>query len=232
MRGALRGRDGDYLNKTHWLLPNKWPKLEQKTLFPNFCPKTQFLPFSPREFLFKWGRVLLCCYIYRQVSRSIMRCDTFHSYLPYVPFQNLTSFNLEFLTTFSHLFRGKFQRSYGVQNRSCLILFESLRCLLSNYIKFSQIGARTGKLWLPEVRVSKQFFSIFLARVLAKLKMLPANRELLVVTELIFFLKVLDLRINLQRVGKTLCPKVVSWVENVSDFQHNFLTFVDFPLYG
>ena len=55
---------------------------------------------------------------------------------------------------------------------------------------------------------------------------------MLVVVELTLFLKVLDLRINLQRVEKNLRTKVVSRVENVSDFQDNFLIFVDFPAYA
>ena len=73
---------------------------------------------------------------------------------------------------------------------------ESLRILLSNDIKFAQIGARTEKLWLPEVGVPELFFYVFSAKILAKREMLPANQELYVVAEVAVFLKVLDLRIN------------------------------------
>ena len=52
------------------------------------------------------------------------------------------------------------------------------------------------ELWLPEARVSEQFFSTFPMKIPAKLEMLPANRELLVVPEVIFFLKVPNLLIN------------------------------------
>jgi hypothetical protein len=83
-----------------------------------------------------------------------------------------------------------------------------------------------------KVRVFKQFFSTFPTKILANLEMLLANRHMLVAVELTLFLKVLDLRINLQRVKKNLCTKVASRVENVSDFQDNFLTFVDFLAYG
>jgi hypothetical protein len=52
------------------------------------------------------------------------------------------------------------------------------------------------ELWLSEARVIEQFFSAFSVKILAKPEMLPMNRELLVVPEVIFFLKVPDLQIN------------------------------------
>jgi hypothetical protein len=52
------------------------------------------------------------------------------------------------------------------------------------------------ELWLSEARVFEQFFSTFPVKIPAKPEMLPTNRELLVVLEVIFFLKVPDLRIN------------------------------------
>uniref|UniRef100_A0A2N9EHT2 Uncharacterized protein n=1 Tax=Fagus sylvatica TaxID=28930 RepID=A0A2N9EHT2_FAGSY len=65
----------------------------------------------------------------------------------------------------------------------------------------------------------------FLIEIPAKPGKILAIRELHVVAALVLFLKVPDLRINSQRVGKNLCAKVTSSGENVPDFQHNFLTF-------
>ena len=122
--------------------------------------------------------------------------DTWHSYLPPVPFLELTSFGLEFLVAFYHLIRGHFWRPYVIQNWSCLVPLEILRCFLSNDIKFAQIGAHTEKLWLPEVGVSEKFFYVFPTRIPTKLEMLLVNRELHVVAEVTFFLKVPNLWIN------------------------------------
>ena len=77
-----------------------------------------------------------------------------------------------------------------------MVPLESLRILLSNDIKFAQIGARTEKLWLPEVEAPELFFYVFSAKILAKREMLPATRELYIVAEVVVFLKVPDLRIN------------------------------------
>jgi hypothetical protein len=91
-----------------------------------------------------------------------------------------------------------------------VVRLESLRSLLSNDITFEQIRARTEKLWFLEVRVSEQFFCVFPTKIPAKPEMLPANRELHIVAEVVRFLKVPDLWINSQRVGKSLCAKMVS----------------------
>ena len=72
----------------------------------------------------------------------------------------------------------------------------------------------------------------FLIEISAKPRKILAIRELHVMATCVLFLKVLDLRINSQRVGKNLCAKVTSSGENVPDFQHNFLTFVSFPAHG
>jgi hypothetical protein len=45
------------------------------------------------------------------------------------------------------------------------------------------------ELWLPEERVFEKFFSAFPVKIPAKPEMLPANRELLIIPEVIFFLK-------------------------------------------
>ena len=73
----------------------------------------------------------------------------------------------------------------------------------------------------------------FLIEIPAKQGKILAIRELNVLAALVLFLKVQDLRINSQWVGKNLYAKVTSPGENVSDFQHNFLlTFISFPAHG
>jgi hypothetical protein len=59
-----------------------------------------------------------------------------------------------------------------------------------------------------------------------------AIQKLHVVATRVLFLKVSDLRINSQQVGKNLCAKVTSPGENVPDFQHNFLIFVSLPVHS
>ena len=130
-----------------------------------------------------------------------------------------------FLTAFYLLFRGSFWGPFGAQNGSCMVPLETLRSLLSKDIKFTQIRAQTEKLWLPEVGVSEQFFCIFPAKIPTKPEMFPVNRELYVAAEVALFLKVPDLRINSQRVGKTLCAKMVSQVEKRVGFPAQFSYF-------
>jgi hypothetical protein len=115
--------------------------------------------------------------------------DTWHSYLPPAPFVELTSFGLEFSTAFYPLFRGSFWRPSGVQNDSCMVPLESLRSILSNIINFAQIRAWT-------IGVFEQFFCVFLAKIPAKSKMLPANRELHIIAKVTLFLKFPDLWTN------------------------------------
>ena len=129
-------------------------------------------------------------------------------------------------------FRGPFGRHFHVQNRSCLLLLEILICILSNDSKIARIGARMRELWLLEASVFEQLFSAFLVKIPAKLEMLLANWDTLVVDELTLFLKGLELRINLQWVWKILHAKAASQVEKVSDFQHNILTFVNFSTHS
>jgi hypothetical protein len=90
-------------------------------------------------------------------------------------------------TVFGPDFQGRFWRPSGTQNGSCSIPLESPRCLLSNDIKFVQIGVRTEKLWLPEVGVSELFFRIFPVKIPAKRGKPPANRELHVVAGVAIF---------------------------------------------
>ena len=78
-----------------------------------------------------------------------------------------------------------------------MVLLESLRSILSNNIKFTQIGVRSEKLWLLEVEASKLFFCVFSIEITAKPEMLLVNRELHVVVGVALFLKLLNLWINL-----------------------------------
>jgi hypothetical protein len=104
-------------------------------------------------------------------------------------------------------FRGQFWRSSGTQNWSCGISSESSRRPLSNDIKFTRIGVRTRELWLPKVGVLELFLCTFPMRIPVKRGMLSANREFHDVAGVIIFLMHPGSRINLLRVGKTLCAK-------------------------
>jgi hypothetical protein len=105
--------------------------------------------------------------------------------------------------------QGRFWRPSGTQNGSCSIPLESLRCLLSNYIKFEQIGHWKEKLWLPEVGVSELFFRVFPVKIPAKWGKLPANRELRLVAGVAEFLTHPGSWINSQRAGRNSRPKAV-----------------------
>jgi hypothetical protein len=129
------------------------------------------------------------------------------------------------LYSFLHNFRGSFWGPSSVQNGSCVVLLKILRSILSNHIKFAQIGARTEKLWLPEVGASKLFFCVFPTKIPAKREMLPANQELHVIAGVAVFLKVPNLWINLQRVGKTLRMKAAIWKEKRVRFSACFSYF-------
>ena len=99
-------------------------------------------------------------------------------------------------------FRGNFWRSSGTQNVSCSISSKSSRCLLSNDIKFTWIGFRTGELWLPEVGVPEMFLHVFPAKIPIKRGKPPANRELYVIAGVVIFLTHPGSRINLLWVGE------------------------------
>ena len=81
------------------------------------------------------------------------------------------------LYSFLPSFQGLFWRPSSVQNGSCLVPLDSLRSLLSNDIKFVQIGARKEKLWLPEVGAFELFFCVFPAKIPAKRELLPIDTE-------------------------------------------------------
>ena len=104
-------------------------------------------------------------------------------------------------------FRGSFYGTSGAQNGSYVVPLEIWGNLLSKYINFARIGARTKKLWLLEVGGSELFFCFFPAKILAKLETLLANRELHVVARVTVFLKVPNLWINSQQVGRNLHTK-------------------------
>jgi hypothetical protein len=77
-----------------------------------------------------------------------------------------------------------------------MVPLESVISLVSNDIKFGQIGAQTEKLWFPEVEVSEQFFYVFPVKISAKPEILSANQELHVIAKVALFLKVPNLWIN------------------------------------
>uniref|UniRef100_A0A2N9FXR8 Reverse transcriptase Ty1/copia-type domain-containing protein n=1 Tax=Fagus sylvatica TaxID=28930 RepID=A0A2N9FXR8_FAGSY len=66
---------------------------------------------------------------------------------------------------------------------------------------------RMRELWLPEVGVSELFLCVFPVKIPVKRGMPPANRELHVVAGVVIFPTHPGSRVNLQRVGKTLCAK-------------------------
>ena len=74
-------------------------------------------------------------------------------------------------------------------------------------------------------RVFEQFFCVFQVKILAKLEMLLANRELHVAAEVALFLKVPNFQINSQQVEKTLCVKMVPWEEKPIGFPARFPYF-------
>uniref|UniRef100_A0A2N9GLB7 Uncharacterized protein n=1 Tax=Fagus sylvatica TaxID=28930 RepID=A0A2N9GLB7_FAGSY len=120
------------------------------------------------------------------------------------------------------------------------IPLESPRCLLSNDIKFAQIGVRTEELWLPEVGSSELFLCVFPAKIPVKRGMLPANREFHVVAGVVIFPTHPGLHVNLQRFARVfdLAPDVGfrrSWYRRkactayffkVPDLQESELGFV------
>jgi hypothetical protein len=63
------------------------------------------------------------------------------------------------------------------------------------------------------------FFCAFPAKIPVNRGMLPANREFHVVAGVVIFPTHPSLRVNLQRVGKTLCAKVVVWEKNAQNLQ-------------
>jgi hypothetical protein len=109
---------------------------------------------------------------------------------------------------------------------SCSISSESSRRLLSNGIKFVRIGVWTGELWLPEVGVPELFLRVFPAKILVKRGKPPANRELHVIAGVVIFPTHPGLRVNLQRVGKTLRAKAVVREKNAPNLQPIFPHFL------
>ena len=75
------------------------------------------------------------------------------------------------------------------------------------------------ELWLPEVGVPKLFLCAFPAKIPVNRGMLPANREFHVVAGVVIFSTHPGLRINLQRVGKSLRAKAAVWEKNAQNLQ-------------
>ena len=106
MRRSLRGIERDYLIKISLILPKNGLILEGKTLFPEFLPKNP-------TFCLRHSRDVIKMrerrgYIYRQGSRIIVLCDTWHSYLPLAHFQNLPFSARNFRQPFTLLFEVAF----------------------------------------------------------------------------------------------------------------------------
>ena len=72
------------------------------------------------------------------------------------------------------------------------------------------------------------FFSHFFTKIPAKLEVLLANREMVLVENLAFFENLLSFWINLVQIRKILCAKVVIAV--VGEFPAFELVFAIFPL--
>jgi hypothetical protein len=91
---------------------------------------------------------------------------------------------------------------------------------------FLKFGLARSRAWVREIRSREQrppeCFSMsegyFPIEIPAKPGKILAIRELHVVSERVLFLKVLDLRIKSQRVGKNLCAKATSPGENCEIF--------------
>jgi hypothetical protein len=109
---------------------------------------------------------------------------------------------------------------------SCSISSERSRRLISNGIKFSRIGVRTGELWLPKVGVPKLFLRVFPAKIPVKRGKPPANRELNIVAGVVIFPMHPGPRVNLQRVGKTLRAKAVVREKNAPNLRPIFPHFL------
>ena len=129
-------------------------------------------------------------------------------------------------TLFWPNFLGQFWRSSGARNGSCSISSESSRRILSNGIKFSRIGVRMRELWLPKVGVPELFLCVFPAKIPVKRGMPPANRELHAIAGVVIFPTHPGSRVNLQRVGKTLCAKAAVRKKNASNLRAIFPRFL------
>jgi hypothetical protein len=103
---------------------------------------------------------------------------------------------------------------------------ESSGSLLSNDIRFAQIGVQMEKLWLLEVGVPKLFFRVFPTKISAKRGKLPANRELSLVAGVAVFLMHPGSRIKSQRVGRNPRAKVVVQEEMRVRFSARFPYFL------
>uniref|UniRef100_A0A2N9H7B6 Uncharacterized protein n=1 Tax=Fagus sylvatica TaxID=28930 RepID=A0A2N9H7B6_FAGSY len=115
---------------------------------------------------------------------------------------------------------------FGAQNGSCAIPSESLRCLLSNDIRFAQIRVRTEELWLPKVEVSELFFCVFPAKIPAKRGKLLENRELRLAAGVAVFLMHPSSWINSQQAGRNPRAKAVVREERHVRFSARFPYFL------
>ena len=161
-------------------------------------------------------------FIGRRVAWRATRAPTTWRSYPSTPAPHQILLDFHARTLFLPDFQGQFWRPSGTQNGSCSISSESSRCLLSNGINFAQIGVRTRELWLPEVGVPELFLFAFPAKIPVNRGMLPANREFHVVAWVVIFPTHPGLRVNLQRVGKTLRAKAAVREEKQVSFPARF----------
>uniref|UniRef100_A0A2N9FYK6 Uncharacterized protein n=1 Tax=Fagus sylvatica TaxID=28930 RepID=A0A2N9FYK6_FAGSY len=101
-------------------------------------------------------------------------------------------------------FSRAFWRSFGTQNGSCSISSESSQRLLSNGIKFAQIGVQTRELWLSEVGVPELFLYVFPEKIPVKRGLPTVNREFHVVAGVVIFPTHPGPHVNLQQFARTI----------------------------
>ena len=82
------------------------------------------------------------------------------------------------------------------------------------------------ELWLPEVGVPELFSCVFPAKIPVKRGIPPGNRELHVIAGVVIFPTYPGLRVNLQRVGKTLRAKTAVRKKNASNLRLIFPCFL------
>ena len=114
-----------------------------------------------------------------------------------------------------------------------MVPLEILRSLLSKNIKFAQIGARSEKLWLLEKRGCPSYFSTFFrCRFRPNRRCYWRTESCTSQPELPSFLKFQTCRLTRSELRRLCAQRWSPGRKNVSDFQHAFLTFIDFPVYG
>ena len=104
-------------------------------------------------------------------------------------------FGSKFMTAFYHFFSGKLLEVFRCPKYVMLGTVGNLK--MSSFQWYPINRSLDEKVMAPGSKGVQAVFLCFSARIPTKPEMLSANRELLVVAEHIFFLKVPNLRINL-----------------------------------